>query len=454
MGHTKFFLSVVLFLLGISGHLAMSSDVTNNHKEIRIKLNKVATNQKGFMQFYESNNSPDSSSSHIILENYQNLVYVGELSIGNPAQPFKVLFDTGSEYIWVPDVAVKEANFLNKFNCTSSSSCAKDDDRLVSITYGAGKIQGNLASDSIHVSPAMKADNQTFVITSNFLDLNHFIADGICGLGISKEYPGLLENLKSQGVIDRQMFSMYLDNNPEAYADAFSEIIINGVDEKYYKGNFSYVPLADNHSWTLNMMNVQLDNVSLFPSASKALIDSGSSIMVIPQSDFEQLSSAFQNQFNHYCFVDSATKLLKCECPNGNINNFPTLNFTFENYSFTLPPSFYIDQDQNVCSILIDSAPNITMWVLGNVFMRYYYTVFDAEEKRIGFALANPVKLPHVKITEIIFVSAAMVIICLFGVLIILCLRFALSKTKGAESFEKLIDRRDPIEFPSRGIVQ
>jgi hypothetical protein len=75
-----------------------------------------------------------------------------------------------------------------------------------------------------------------------------------------------------------------------------------------------------------------------------------------------------------------------CECNES--SRFPIITFSFDsNTEFELQGDDYLLKDlkSGLCIPLILPS-EFDLWILGDVFLRQYYTVFDMDSKRIGFA--------------------------------------------------------------------
>jgi len=56
-------------------------------------------------------------------------------------------------------------------------------------------------------------------------------------------------------------------------------------------------------------------------------------------------------------------------------------------YTFTLDPSDYTLEFGDICVVAISSLDD-GMWILGDVFMRKFYVVFDMSSSQVGIATA------------------------------------------------------------------
>merc|ERR1711920_655026 len=77
-----------------------------------------------------------------------------------------------------------------------------------------------------------------------------------------------------------------------------------------------------------------------------------------------------------------------------NAASLPSISITLGGKDFLLGPEFYVlrfvdDKGLTQCQMGLESFDMGSLWILGDPFLRKYYTVWDGEHKRVGFALAK-----------------------------------------------------------------
>ncbi|XP_040603549.1 pepsin A-5 isoform X2 [Mesocricetus auratus] len=306
------------------------------------------------------------------MRNYLDLVYIGIISIGTPPQEFKVVLDTGSAYLWVPSIYC------------SSPACVSG--RPVNVAYGSGEMSGFLAYDTVKIGDLTVVD-QAFGLSleepGTFME--YAVFDGILGLG----YPDLslqgilpvFDNLWMQGLIPQNLFAFYLSSKDEKG----SMLMLGGVDPSYYSGDLHWVPVSKPSYWQLALDSISVNGVVIAcEGGCQGIMDTGTSLLTGPRNSILNI----QNLIGAKASSDGEY-VLKC----GTINTLPDIVFTINGVTYPVPASAYIrkDHSHNCYSNFeegIDDPSDSEMWVLGDVFLRLYFTVFDRANNRIGLAPA------------------------------------------------------------------
>jgi len=324
-------------------------------------------------------------STSVPITDYQNAQYFGPIQIGG--QSFTVIFDTGSSNVWVPgkNCSWHTCWFHSRYDATKSQTY-KPDGRTYSVQYGSGPVEGVFASDTVKVGD-IEVAGQLFAEVSqvSFGPLNIAFAvgkfDGLLGLGFRSisqyEIPTPFEAMVSQKLVDEPVFAFYLQTD----ASAQGELVFGGVDQSHFTGDLVNVPLTSETYWEVSLDGMTYGSKSVISSAQKAIIDSGTSLLAGPTEQVKALA-----QQAGATLVLGKEYTIDC----AKAATLPSLTVTLAGKDFTLEGSDYIINAGGQCLFAfmpIDvPAPRGPLWIMGDVFMKKYYCVFDYGNKQMRIA--------------------------------------------------------------------
>lgn len=324
------------------------------------------------------------------IKDYANAQYFGEVSIGNPPQAFQVIFDTGSSNLWVPKVGCTHCGnpFFgkkHKYDEGASSSYEKDGSDF-EIMYGSGSVKGYFSLDNVLLADDIVIDEQKFaeVTDAGGLGMAYSLGkfDGILGMGFTSisvgGAPTVFENAIKQNKVDQPVFAFYLgDNGP-------GELTFGGYDSAKFEGDLNYVKLDAATYWQITLVAIKSGEYHKEADDKiTAIVDSGTSLITGPKAEISKLASAVGAKAN---IMGEYT--IDCD----KVADMPDIVFTIGGIDYSIPGPKTVIQAQGTCLFAfmgVDFPAPGPQWILGDVFMREYYTVFNYHDKSIGFAKAK-----------------------------------------------------------------
>ncbi|XP_062053827.1 pepsin II-4-like [Lepus europaeus] len=383
-----------LLLLGL---LALSECVIHKVPLVRKKSLRKNLIEKGLLKDYLKTHSPNPATKYFPnaayakrstekMENYMDAEYFGTISIGTPPQDFTVIFDTGSSNLWVPSIYCSSlaCAFHNQFN-PKKSSTYKATDKTLSIAYGTGSMTGILGYDIVKVG-SIDDTHQIFGLSETEPGDTFVFApfDGILGLGYpsisSSDATPVFDNMWDQRLVSEDLFSVYLSSDDKKG----SLVMFGGIDESYYKGSLHWVPVSYEGYWQFTMDSVTINGKTIACADScQAIIDTGTSLLAGPTNAISKIQRHIRAYEN-----SEGEAIVKCS----DINSLPDVVFTIHGVKYPLPASAYILKEDDVCTSGFEGMDLDTstgeLWILGDVFIRKYFTVFDRANNKLGLAAA------------------------------------------------------------------
>jgi len=332
-------------------------------------------------------NLKDGKDESEIIKDYANAQYYGTVKIGSPPQEFQVIYDTGSSNLWVPEVGCVHCGYKwihggkNKYDSDASHTFVEDGSDF-SIQYGSGAVSGVFAEDSVILADDIEVKNQKFATIHDAagMGIAYTFAyfDGILGLGFDSISVGGVETVFhqaiEQGAVEKPMFAFYLGDNADG------ELTFGGYDDTKFEGDLSWVSLSDATYWRINTDGVKIGLFSSGPS--DAIVDSGTSLITGPSKDILAIALEIGAK-------PTITGQYTIDCEK--VDDIPEITWTIDGKDYPVPGKDLVISASGTCLFAMmgmDFPKPGPQWILGDVFMRKYYTVFDYEEERVGFAKA------------------------------------------------------------------
>ncbi|KAF3053666.1 hypothetical protein E8E11_010747 [Didymella keratinophila] len=333
------------------------------------------------------------------LDNLETL-YFANATLGTPEQTFRLHIDTGSSDLWV--------NSFNSRLCTERGNQCGDSgtynanesstyqfvNNAFNISYVDGSgAAGDYATDTFHFGGQTIQDMQFGIgYTSSS-------PEGILGIGYMinevqvnrfglDEYPNLPQKLKEDKTINTNAYSLWL-NDLDA---STGSILFGGVDTDKYSGQLSTLPIIQEQGVyaefiiALTDMGIGGNKTSLFSNSNVAvLLDSGSSLMYLPDAVAQALYTQFNAQY------DSRQQAAFVDCSLANQDG--SLEFGFSGITISVPYNELVitaavNRGEPVCILGIGPAGN-SVSVLGDTFLRSAYVVYDLDNNEISLAQTN-----------------------------------------------------------------
>ena len=202
--------------------------------------------------------------------------------------------------------------------------------------------------------------------------------------GVEPFFDGLMR----AGVMGHDVFSFYMSLNPD---EEESELMLGAWADTKLEGDLTWHPVVHQRFWSLALDDVLVngESLGLCGSDRNCLItpDSGTSLVTFPSWAYDT-------------FMDQYGEVVDCE--EGWEYEQGDMTFIINGVSYQIPSHHWNErvktknstmQLDGQCYSSIEPLDTTyeglrDLFIVGDAFMQLYYTVYDREEDRVGFAPA------------------------------------------------------------------
>eukprot|EP00471_Norrisiella_sphaerica_P003426 CAMPEP_0184481498 /NCGR_PEP_ID=MMETSP0113_2-20130426/3034_1 /TAXON_ID=91329 /ORGANISM="Norrisiella sphaerica, Strain BC52" /LENGTH=373 /DNA_ID=CAMNT_0026860655 /DNA_START=348 /DNA_END=1469 /DNA_ORIENTATION=- len=346
----------------------------------------------------------------VIVKDYMDCQYFIDIGVGKGGKfdTFTVIPDTGSSNLWVP------SSTCDSPACTSHSTFDEkqyfennphhegnleslqcyDTGKSFAIQYGSGECAGKIGVADVEFAGYEIPKNAVGLTTeepgSTFVNADF---DGIMGMAWHSisvwNQEKFAADVHSKPVFNsliesenwdasKQLFAFYLGSD-----GADGHLLVGDTEiagKKLYKGEINYVPLSSQTYWQFKAEHMTVGNQKM--EGLNMIADSGTSLIAGPSEAVAKINTEIFGT----PYVDTVDCSMR--------QTGPTVDISINGKAYSLEATDYVMEfsdgfnSQCISSFTGLDIGTQNLWILGDVFMRKYFTVFDVANSRLGFAEA------------------------------------------------------------------
>ncbi|EGG11183.1 aspartic peptidase A1 [Melampsora larici-populina 98AG31] len=309
---------------------------------------------------------------HIALENVDNMECYGVVEIGTPKQKLPVLLDTGSDTFWVSGVSttLPDGSPLSNVSTRgplfdpSSSLSYKPGSKYFEQSYGDNSVAtGVEVRDSVTLG-SYCSKKQPFGLVNNTTP-RIFSGDTSGVMGMAFKRP------------DK---SSPFCSSPDRTQPG-GILTLGGLNSLLISGEVNYINVTKKDYWQITVDHVTVNGVRIRKSiVNQGFIDTGHPLIQAPKAVVEAVYARISGAENVEGWF-----YIPCD---SNVS----FGMNLGGQSYEIPPADFITQEDSnkrngLCRGQVVGSDNYPTWIMGSLFIRNFYTVFNASKPaRVGFA--------------------------------------------------------------------
>jgi hypothetical protein len=346
----------------------------------------------------------DGTTGEVTAQDQQNdSSYSAVVSIGTPAQNLPLDFDTGSSDMWVwstelpQQIQSQGAATHTIFDPTKSSTFQNVSGSTWKVTYGdQSSASGTVGTDNVTVG-GLTIKNQAVELANQLS--TQFVSDsgssGLLGLAFGKlntvkptPVKTPVENMIAQDDIpaNMELFTAYLGSwRDAAEPDKGQSFYTFGyIDQDTVAATgqqIAYTPVDNSQGfWMFNSPSYSVNGQSTTQSGNKAIADTGTTLMLCSDTFVEAVYNAipgatYDSQSQGYIFPASTTA-----------DQLPVVTVAVGDNQYTIQKEdlSFADAGNGMVYGGIQSRGTMTFDILGDVFLKAVYAIFDVGNTQFG----------------------------------------------------------------------